>query len=161
MDRPNRERVTLHLSCGTLFDGCSDSDIRRVINAGLLNTYQVGDHVFWKDDSGPALYAIVAGRVEIRLPQDSEEVVLAELGHGEIFGEMSLVSGELRSASAVAASDLELFVLNESELQWLMAKYPKIAVRLLRNLLRVTAERLRGELARLERDVRNASAEDS
>lgn len=154
MDRRDRERVTLHLSCGSLFDDCSDSDVRKVINAGLLNSYHPGEHIFWKDDAGQALYAIVAGRVEIRLPKEGEEVVLAELGHGEIFGEMALISGELRTASAVAASELELFVLNESELGWLMTKYPKIAVNLLRNLLRVTADRLRGELERFERDVR-------
>ncbi len=157
MDRRDRERVTLHLSCGSLFDDCSDSDIRKVINAGLLNSYHAGEHIFWKDDTGQALYAIVAGRVEIRLPMEGEEVVLAELGHGEIFGEMALISGELRSATAVAASDLELFVLNESELEWLMGKYPKIAVKLLHNLLRVTADRLRGELERFERDVRGAA----
>ena len=57
----------------------------------------------------------------------------------------------------MATSELELFVLNESELEWLMGKYPKIAVKLLRNLLRVTAERLRGELDRFERDVRKAT----
>lgn len=157
MERRDRERVTLHLSCGSLFDGCSDADVRKVINAGLLNSYTPGEHVFWKDDTGQALYAIVAGRVEIRLPQNGREVVLAELGHGEVFGEMSLVSREMRSASAVAASDLELFVLNESELQWLMSKYPKISSKILLNLLRVTADRLRGELDRFERDVRGAS----
>lgn len=157
MRRRDRERVTLHLSCGRLFDGCGDGDVRKVINAGLLNSYAVGEHVFWKEDAGRALYAIVAGRVEIRLPDEEREVVLAELGHGEIFGEMALVSEELRSASAVATSDLELFVLNESELQWLMSKYPKIASKLLLNLLRVTAHRLRGELDRFERDVRAES----
>lgn len=156
MTSRDRERVTLHLSCGPLFQGCSESDIRKVINAGLLNTYGPGEHIFWKADAGQALYAIVGGRVEIRLPRGGEEVVLAEIGHGEVFGEMALVGDELRSASAVAATDLELFVLNETELQWLMEKYPKIAVKILRNLLRITVTNLQGELDRFERDIRSA-----
>jgi len=158
MERKDREGITLHLSCGSLFDKFSDADVRKVINAGLLNSYARGEHIFWKDDPGQALYAIVAGRVEIRLPKNGEEVVLAEIGHGEVFGEMSLVSEDLRSASAVAASEVELFVLNESGLGSLMTRHPKVAAKLLHNLLRVTADRLRGELARFERDVRKSTA---
>lgn len=141
----NRVAISLR-SCGHLFDSCSLSETRKVIKAGLLNAYSPGEYVFWKTDQGQAMYAIVAGEVEIRLAEAEGERVLARLGPGDVFGEMALASRGTRSASAMAGSTVELFVLNEGEVQRLMDQHPGIASKLLFNLLRLTSQRLHEEL---------------
>jgi len=139
-------RLTQH---GQLFAGCTQKQVLTVIAAGLLNHHNAGDHVFWKGDQGTAMYAVLGGEVEIRLPEESgEEQVVATLGAGEVFGEMAVATGERRSAAAVAKTDVDLFVVDETEIEWLMQHHTKITSRIMLNLVRVMSERLRGELTR-------------
>lgn len=150
LDRSDVERVALRVvGKGHLFDGCSKAEVDKVLGAGLINKYPPQEHIFWKADPGQALYAVIAGTVQIRLSSDGTELVLAELGEGDVFGEMSLVTHGGRSASAVTMTQVELFVLNDAELQELMTYEPKVAAKLLFNLLRITSQRLGGQLARL------------
>jgi CRP/FNR family cyclic AMP-dependent transcriptional regulator len=70
-----------------------------------------GTHIFHAGDSGSAFFVVAAGRIKISLTRQGREVVLAELGPGDYFGELSVIDGRPRSADAVATTRTELFEL--------------------------------------------------
>ncbi len=74
--------------------------------------YQTGEVIFYEGDHGDCAYIIESGRVEIFVTSDAERVSLNTLGVGEIFGEMSVIDGSPRSASAVAIEPCELVIVS-------------------------------------------------
>jgi rhodanese-related sulfurtransferase len=98
--------------------------------------FKAGEVIFKEGDNprGEA-YVIHAGTVEIRRRFDGTERVLATLGEGELLGDMALFrASALRSASAVAQSDVELLILKSERLDWLIHNRPQLTKELLRRL---------------------------
>ena len=80
-------------------------------------------------------FVIHAGTVEIRRNFDGVERVVNRIGEGEPLGEMAVFrGGARRSASAVAAEDVELLVIKEERLEWLVRNRPQLALELLKRL---------------------------
>ncbi len=80
-------------------------------------------------------FVIHAGTVEIRRNFDGVERVVNRIGEGQPLGEMAVFRGNARrSASAVAADDVELLVIKEERLEWLVRNRPQLALELLKNL---------------------------
>jgi S1-C subfamily serine protease/rhodanese-related sulfurtransferase len=80
-------------------------------------------------------FVIHAGTVEIRRNFDGVERVVNRIGEGEPLGEMAVFrGGARRSASAVAAEDVELLVIKEERLEWLVRNRPQLALELLKTL---------------------------
>ncbi len=77
--------------------------------------YEPGETVFAEGDAGESLYMILAGKVEVRKLTAGEDAKIGELGPGEYFGEMALLGEGSRSASAIAASALDVLVLPRSD----------------------------------------------
>jgi CRP-like cAMP-binding protein len=73
-----------------------------------------GEIVYQQGDIGNVLYIILSGRVRITREDSHGEILLATLGPGEFFGEMSLLSGGRRSATVTAETDLEVEVITRS-----------------------------------------------
>jgi len=99
--------------------------------------YRRGEVIFHKDDPGNQFHVITEGKVRIVLPSpDGEEVTLAILGPGEIFGELSLLDGEPRSATAIAGEDARTVVINREDFSAWLATRPAAAITLLETLSR-------------------------
>jgi CRP-like cAMP-binding protein len=75
------------------------------------------------------------GTVEIRRSFDGTGRVLNRMGEGKPLGEMGILRGRVRrSATAVASDDVELLVIKEERLEWLILNRPQLAVELLKHL---------------------------
>lgn len=98
-------------------------------------SFRNGETIFREGDKADFLYVIQEGDVEIRLGNRA----LGTLNHGSIFGEMGLIDGSPRSATAVAASDVTLIPINEKQFLFMVSHTPYIAL----NMMRVLADRLR------------------
>ena len=97
--------------------------------------FKPGDVIFKEgDDPRGEAYLIHAGAVEIRRGFDGTEKVLNRLGEGQPLGEMALFRKGPRSASAVAAGDVELLVIKDERLEWLIRNRPQLTIELLKNL---------------------------
>jgi len=102
-----------------------------------------GDVLFEMGDNGEELFVVTRGLVQIVLPGASgAEDVVAELGEGRWFGEMAIITGEPRSATARAAVDTELLVLTRNSFHLLLARMPVLGVRLSEELSRRLRARL-------------------
>jgi CRP/FNR family transcriptional regulator, cyclic AMP receptor protein len=70
--------------------------------------YEKGELIFRQGDPGDEMYIIQSGAVEVSSRRDGHKVVLTILEKEDFFGEMSLIAGEPRSASAKARSSVRL-----------------------------------------------------
>ncbi len=99
-----------------------------------------GDVLFHEGDPGDRLYVIVEGKVKLgRTSTDGRENLLAILGPGEMFGELSLFDPGPRNATATAVADSLLLGLGTDELHAWLSGRPDVA----RQLLAALARRLR------------------
>lgn len=73
--------------------------------------YRAGDAVFTEGDPGAAAFIIETGRIGISKQIEGEEVELATMGDGELFGEMSIIDGSPRMANARALEDTVVITL--------------------------------------------------
>ena len=82
-------------------------------------------------DAGSTLYVVVSGEVEVvRTDEAGAQSRVAELGSGQIFGEISLLTGEPATASVVATQDTRLLALTRKQLVGLCRAHPEIEQRL-------------------------------
>lgn len=123
-----------------LFARLSKDDLEALAEKAQRRRFRSGQVIFHKDDPGTHFYLILEGKVRISLPSpQGDEITLAILGPGELFGEFSLLDGEPRSATATAAEDVwALSVSQHDFMSWLRSR-PSAAVA----LLRVMSRRLR------------------
>ncbi len=111
-----------------LFKGLTAHDVQVIFTKGMTLRVAQGDTVFHKNTTGNQMYVVLAGKVGVF---DGPKMV-AELGVGESFGEMSLLAHEPRSATVIALEMSNLFVLSEDIFQRLLTK--RVAVQILLNL---------------------------
>jgi CRP-like cAMP-binding protein len=97
-----------------------------------------GTTVFRQGDPGGSIYVIRAGKVRVLKESNGRQRVVITLGPGDFFGEMAVVTGGRRSATAEVIEDAELLKIPAGKLQEMVAGSAEIAIRLIRHL----AERL-------------------
>ena len=95
-------------------------------------------------EPGEEFFLVIRGAVRIAVPTPRGEEVVAELGAGEWFGEMALITGEPRSASATTATDTVLAVLARADFLELVAQVPALGLALSHALSRRLRARLQG-----------------
>ncbi len=104
--------------------------------------------IFWVGDRGEELFVIQEGRVEICVPDhDGREIRLAVLGPGDFFGELSLLDGGTRSATARTLEETHVLVLDRTGFHDCMRRFPSMGlsvVNVLSRRQRETVEKLRG-----------------
>jgi len=124
----------------SIFSDLSDSDLSSILDKMVQHTFKKSQIILMEDRIGEHCFFLTHGRVKItRLSSDGREVILALLGKGEFFGEMSLLDGEARSANVVALERTEALTLNVADFMNTLEIYPKVAI----NLLCELAVRLR------------------
>jgi len=96
--------------------------------------------LFEVGDVGDCLYILHSGHVHVYVENTTgEKIVLGEFEPGEVFGEISLLDGGPRTATAIAMEESECFVLTREDLQELITKHPHAAI----DLLTMVGRRLR------------------
>jgi CRP-like cAMP-binding protein len=116
----------------------TDSEIDFSLLAGngiATRTAKAGEIIFNEGDKAEELFVIKSGQVGIRLGNRT----LSELPANSIFGEMALIDGAPRSATAVALTDVELIPVSEKQFLFLVSQTPFFALK----VMRVLARRLR------------------
>ncbi len=80
---------------------------------GMEKKLGPGDVLFNEGDKGKEMYLIREGRIKITKGKGEDEKVLAVLKEGDFFGEMAIIDGSPRSASAIAVDSVSLLIINE------------------------------------------------
>ncbi|MDH5517116.1 MAG: cyclic nucleotide-binding domain-containing protein [Gammaproteobacteria bacterium] len=126
------ERIYL-LKQSLIFSKVQTDDLRLVASSLEEELFYKGDHIFDLNDNGSNMYIITSGTVGISL-NNHEDDNITVLQQGDCFGEMNLLDGLPRSATAHAIEDTHLLCLNKSNLRGLILSYPEISLGILHSL---------------------------
>ena len=99
-----------------------------------LWVYKAGDIIVEEGDPGKEMFIIQTGKVKITKTVMGKSSVLAYLGPGEFFGELSLINQRPRTATAEAYTDVTLRALDWDTLQKRTKKYSVLATKLIHTL---------------------------
>jgi len=93
-----------------------------------INEYGVGDVIFEEGSTGRELFVVLDGEVEITKINGGQKTVIVTLGKGEFFGEMAVIDGSSRSATAIAASaNTRVMRINHARFVYLVSQQPAFA----------------------------------
>lgn len=171
----SHEAALAALRGSPLFGSCSEPVLAEVARGLRHRDYRRGEAIFRQGDPGDALYVITEGAVKIVLPSPAgDEAIIATLHSGDFFGELALLDGKPRSASAVAIEAATTASLSRDAFRGLLDVHPDlrdalfaaIAARLRRLTTHVEelhfldlAGRLASRLARLARQEQPPGSE--
>jgi CRP-like cAMP-binding protein len=129
-----------------LFENASADMLEPLASRLRRRRFRRNEVIFHQGDPGDSLHIVASGAVKILLPSaEGEEAIIATLRPGDFFGELALLDGATRSASAAALEPTETLVLPRAVLMDLLGTVPGLGDRLLVGLAR--------ELRRLTRQV--------
>jgi len=96
--------------------------------------FRAGQLLFKEGDEGGDLYVIRRGRVVVYRERNQTEIVLAEVGPGEVLGTMTLLNNEPRTASVRALEPVEAVVMNAASFASSMKDLPTWAIVVIKDL---------------------------
>ncbi len=125
------------LSAVPLFAGLESASLDSIGRGMRSRRFRRGEVIFHLGDPGDALFIVISGAVKITLPSETgDEAILATLRPGDFFGELALLDGAPRSATAAALEPTETLVLPRDRFRELIAAEPAIRDALLSALAR-------------------------
>ncbi len=107
------------------FRPLSDEILFELASLMHLEKFSARQPILHKGDVGKQLYVILSGRTEV---VDENGVVLAEMGRGDVFGEISMLSGESITTTIIAKEATELATLNKKDFKHLQERFPDLQV---------------------------------
>jgi CRP/FNR family transcriptional regulator len=132
-----------------LFAGLSEPELQRIAQVAVLRHYPAGSVILREGDAGDTCYVMRSGRARIlREHSDGRAITLTNVGPGEIFGELAMLGGEVRSATVETLEYVEAVAILADDLKRLLNDHPEISVKLLEALakkLRQANERIAGQ----------------
>jgi CRP/FNR family cyclic AMP-dependent transcriptional regulator len=112
-------------------------ELQRMADVTRDKHYPKGSVILFEHDPGDALFIVRSGRVKVVLiGEDGRELILAVLGVGEHFGELSLIDDQPRSAHVIAMEDSDLVVLHRDDFRRRVDANPAVAWAMLVELSR-------------------------
>ncbi len=119
------DRVVPLLEVSPYFQGIPPESLAETARRLELGTFGAGEVIFREGDAGRSLFMVVSGRAQVlkQAPGGSRRL-LAELGSGEVFGEMSLLLGQERSATVRLSQDSELIEIGPHLFKDLVDQFP-------------------------------------
>lgn len=132
-----------------VFNGLETEQLRVLAEHFSPITLPAGETVITEGQKGTHLYVILKGEVQVLLParggtvKRPEDLPLARLGRGELFGEYSWVDMRPASASVVTVDECKLLQIEHAVLHRILDQNCAIARRFLENLVLVLIDRLR------------------
>lgn len=144
LDQHGLEQALRHqradiLAAAEIFQSLSAAAVTKIASVAEVSTLEAAEIIFRQGDPGNSFCLILEGRVRIfNVSEDGREITLAELGPGDGFGEMALLTGEPRSASVQTLGQVKLLTVPKNALDQVVAVTPELAVA----FVKVLAERL-------------------
>lgn len=155
------ERISILRRVG-FFSELDEPTMAEVAALAELRCYRANQRILTELEFGDDVYIVARGQVQISVcPESAERLVLSEGGPGAAFGEMASLTGELRSATVVALTEVEVLVLSDLLFDGLRARRPQIAVSLVNTLAARLAQAERTLATLLDTEVSTSSSDQS
>ena len=127
-----------HLTGYNFFSSFNHNEISLLLLCAEQVSYEKDEVILREGDTGLHFYAVLSGEIVISREKSGRE--LGRLKQGRVFGEMAVLDGHPRSATAIAASRSELLVFDGNRL---LGNFPHLSVKLLRFMAHELSMRVR------------------
>lgn len=146
---PRQQKMDILRKC-FLFRNFSTAHLEKIIAMARAVTFPGNYIVFEKASAGNEMLVVTSGRLQVSVTDgEGREIVLGKVGPGEIVGEIAMLDGQGRSATAVTLEPCELLVIQRKDFMPFLEQNPKAAIDLIMVLalrLRLNTEQLTGLL---------------
>ncbi|GMW07466.1 MAG: Crp/Fnr family transcriptional regulator [Gammaproteobacteria bacterium] len=123
-----------------LLRGLAETSLDRIAGIAVRRSYVSGATIFRQGDPGDALFAVIAGQVRVSCQDETgREVFLNILESGDVFGEIAVIDGAPRTATAVAVQETAVFLVPRSALLVQLQRDPALSL----HMLQILCQRLR------------------
>jgi len=127
-----------------MLQGLSDQELGKLAGFCEMREMAEGTTVFIENMPGESLFLVKKGTIRVsRMFAEGDEKTLVVLGPEDIFGEMAVIDGLPRSATARVAENAKLISLNRKSLEQLCRDDASLALKLVKNIVRVFSKRVR------------------
>jgi CRP-like cAMP-binding protein len=155
-DQPSPERCQAALAASSLFAGLDGQQLEQLVRDSRVETYGTGELVVREGAEGDSLFLVLSGQVSVwKLVEDGRVLPVADLGEGQVFGEMTLFLNAPRSASVRASEECQLLRVDRGSISALLEQQPQ----LLESFATLVAKR-QSELETLGRQAGQEGARD-
>lgn len=115
-----------------LFVDLPDAAIHLLASLVRLRAFPAGEVIFHQDDPGNGLYVVRRGMVKIALTApDGQETLVALMHEGACFGELAVLDGHPRSASAIALDPTETYFLSRRDFLAFLSEHPSVTMQVI------------------------------
>ena len=114
------------MATSQLFRSLGPKDRIQILQKLSYQTFEPGALIIQEGCAGDYLYLIKSGGADITTWRDDQEMLLATIGEGEFFGEISLVTGTPRTASVKARTAMETMRLSKADLDEVATRHPNV-----------------------------------
>ncbi|HSK74119.1 MAG TPA: mechanosensitive ion channel family protein [Pyrinomonadaceae bacterium] len=150
------DAVCERLNNVAIFGPLSDEETKVLADAAKVRVFAPGESIVQEGQKGGSMFVIHRGTVEVKIKEDGASKTINTLREGDFFGEMSLFTGEPRTASVVAKDETEVLQIGRDTLKPIFEDNPN----LVRALSEIIEER-RELLTRSDENVKTAATKES
>ena len=124
----------------SIFTNLSDEKLESIEKLFTLREYPIGSMIILEEEYGDVVFIVETGTIKItRVNDEGKEVILSLMGRYDIFGEMSVIDGEARSANVLAQENCTLYAIRSEDFLEILKKNFEVSF----ELMGVLAERIR------------------
>ena len=119
-----------------LLASLSEEQLRTLAASTVRRSFSKGKTIVAEGDPSQAMYILLSGRAKVqRSDSEGKEVILAVIGPGEFFGEMSLVDDEPRSASVITLESCDFLAISKEPFTEMMVRSTEVCMAVMRGLV--------------------------
>ena len=118
--------VSEHLNKVDIFAPLSDEETERLAQSSRIRVYAPGEAIVRMGQEGNSMFVIMRGSVDVQIPQNGSTRSLNRLRENDFFGEMSLLTGEPRTATVVALEETEVLRIDKNAVKQIFEANPEL-----------------------------------
>ena len=115
-----------YLESVPIFAPLADDEITQLAKASSRRVFAPGEAIVRKGQEGGSMFVIIRGSVKVQLPEGSGARTINQLGPNDFFGEMSLLTGEPRTANVIADEETHVMQIRKSAIKPLFKANPEL-----------------------------------
>lgn len=120
-----------------LLQSLNEAQLELIAAGSVRKNYPKGRTIVSEGEPSQSLFILLSGRAKVqRSDSEGKEVILAVIGSGEFFGEMSIIDDSPRSASVITLESCDFMSINKDSFKAMLMQSPEICMQIMRGLVR-------------------------